>query len=105
MIVYNVTAKIDFSIEEDWLQWMKAVHIPDVLKTGYFSGYRLSRVMSLQDNDGVTYAIEYHCASTADLHQYEVKHAPALRKEYAERYTGKYVTYRSIMEVVADSKR
>lgn len=100
MIIYNVTAKIEHSIEEDWLQWMKSKHIPDVLKTGYFSGHRLSRVMSLRDTDGVTYAIEYHCASTADLHQYEVKCAGPLRKEYQERYEGKYVTFRSIMEVV-----
>ena len=103
MIVYNVTAKIDYSIEEDWLQWMKFNHIPDVLKTGHFSGYRMSRVMSLQDDDGVTYAVEYHCASTADLHKYEVQNAPALRKEYSDRYAGKYVTYRSIMEVVQKS--
>ena len=36
MILYNVTISIDTSVEEDWLQWMKEIHIPDVMNTGLF---------------------------------------------------------------------
>jgi len=30
MILYNVTVSIDPEIAEEWLTWMREVHIPDV---------------------------------------------------------------------------
>ena len=36
MIVYNVTVNIDKNIVDDWLTWMKEIHIPEVMKTGFF---------------------------------------------------------------------
>lgn len=99
MIIYNVTVKVENDIAADWLQWMREVHIPDVMKSGFFSAYRLSRVISLRDTDGVTYSVQYDCASTAELHKYETTAAAALRKEHTERYAGKFVAFRSIMEV------
>ena len=36
MIIYNVTCSIDSDIVEDWLDWMKKTHIPDILDTGFF---------------------------------------------------------------------
>ena len=37
MLVYNVTVKVNTDIHEEWLEWMKKTHIPEVLATGYFS--------------------------------------------------------------------
>jgi hypothetical protein len=44
MILYNVTVKIEADAQEDWLQWMKSTHIPDVMDTGLFLGYRIKVV-------------------------------------------------------------
>lgn len=100
MIIYNVTVKIENEVHDDWLEWMKTKHIPDVMSTGYFSQSRLCRIMSVRDEDGVTYAIQYDCESTAILHQYQVKAAPALQKEHKERYEGKFVAFRTLMDIV-----
>ena len=35
MILYNVTVNIDTDVEEDWIEWMKETHIPEVMKTGF----------------------------------------------------------------------
>ncbi|MFY8045434.1 MAG: DUF4286 family protein, partial [Chitinophagaceae bacterium] len=43
MFIYNVTVKIDPSIEADWIQWMKEEHIPEVLATGKFFESRFVR--------------------------------------------------------------
>ena len=34
-ILYNVTVSIDKDVEKEWLEWMKKVHIPDVMRTGF----------------------------------------------------------------------
>ena len=99
MIIYNVTASIDPDIEKDWVQWMKTVHIPEVMATGYFVGSRLCRVIG-GDEKGISYAAQYECESLAILQQYETKAAPALREDYKKRYEGKYVVFRTLLETV-----
>ena len=46
MIIYNVTVSIDASIHEDWLEWMKKVHIPEVMQTGYFLENKLCKLIA-----------------------------------------------------------
>ncbi|MEQ9302638.1 MAG: DUF4286 family protein, partial [Marinoscillum sp.] len=37
MILYNITVNVQEGVQEDWLNWMKAVHIPEVMQTGCFT--------------------------------------------------------------------
>jgi len=99
MIIYNVTVSIDEAIEEDWVKWMQEVHMPDVMATGYFVRSRLCRVIG-GDKMGVTYAAQYECESLAVLQQYETKAAPALKADYMKRYEGKYVAFRTMLEIL-----
>ena len=100
MIIYNVTVKVENEIHDEWIKWMKDVHVPDVLATGYFSNCRICRVISVQDTDGMTYAFQYDCASTAVLHRYQVKESPRLKQDVQDKFGGKFVAFRTLMEVV-----
>ena len=100
MILYNVTIKIDHSVEEDWLQWMQEKHIPDVLATGCFKSHQLSRVISMRDDDGTTYAIQYACPDMATLHRYQVQHAAKLQLEHTARYKDKFAAVRTLLETM-----
>ena len=101
MIVYNVTVNIDKSIVDDWLTWMQEIHIPEVMKTGFFIKSQLNRVVSQADT-GETYAIAYTCESMKRFHYYKVNFAPELQKKHLERYGKKVVAFRTIMEVVKE---
>ena len=37
MIIYNVTIKVQASIHQEWLVWLKTDHIPAILNTGCFT--------------------------------------------------------------------
>ena len=65
-VLYNVTISIDPSIEEDWLDWMKNVHIPEVMKTGFFLENRICRIHAFEEG-GLTYAVQYVAKSMQDL--------------------------------------
>lgn len=99
MIVYNVTVKIENSVHDEWLNWMRTVHIPDVLNTGLFSENRMLKVL-VDDTDGVTYSIQYTCANMQALETYQAKHAPALQAEHTARYRDKFVAFRTLLEVI-----
>lgn len=102
MIVYNVTVKIDHEIHDDWVRWMQAIHIPDVLATGLFEGYRMHRLLFPDEEDGVSYAIQYLCRDIVDYHRYQLNHAPALQKAHSERYEGHFFAFRTLLELVAE---
>ena len=47
MIIYNVTVNVDLDVHDQWLQWMKATHLPDVMATGLFLDQRMCRVLAM----------------------------------------------------------
>lgn len=98
MIFYNVTVHVQNDHADEWLEWMKSVHIPDVMATGLFLEHRFCKVISLEDEEHTTFSIQYACADMATLHRYQTQHAPRLQREHIERYHDKCLAFRSIMQ-------
>lgn len=99
MYIYNVTVSIDKELAEEWLNWMKTVHIPDVLSTGHFTENKICKVLHVND-DGETYSIQYTFNSMEDIEAYQKNHAPRLQAEHSKRYEGKYAAFRTLLEIV-----
>jgi len=102
MIIYNVTVNIEESIEQEWLEWMKEKHIPDVMNTKMFVSAKMTKVLVNEEMGGVTYSVQYSCESMAILNEYQEKFAPELKREYAKKYEGKFVAFRTLLEVVQE---
>jgi hypothetical protein len=101
MIQYNVTLKLDPSIEEAWLEYMRSEHIQDVLDTGLFLSCRMSKLIDSQDNEP-TYTVQYTLESMKKMHAYQVEHASKLQKEHTEKFKDQFVAFRTLMDVVED---
>lgn len=99
MIVYNVTVSIEASVAEDWLKWMKDVHIPDVMKTGKFVEQNIFKLISVEEEQN-TYSIQYSCESIEDYNDYVRNYAPELQKEHNTRYKDKFVAFRTLLESI-----
>lgn len=101
MIIYNVTINVDSDIHDEWLEWMKSKHIPDVMNTGKFTEYKICKVLSRQEGEtGITYAIQYTCKSMEDYEKYQKLDAPKLQSEHNERYKNKFVAFRTLLELI-----
>lgn len=101
MLIYNVTVNIDPEVEEEWKQWMKNVHIPEVLKTGRFTGSKFLRLLNeVPDATGITYAIQYFAENIGQIESYLDTEAPAMRKHHDDAYGGKFVAFRTVLEEV-----
>ncbi|MFW5658786.1 MAG: DUF4286 family protein [Bacteroidota bacterium] len=100
MILYSVTVNIEPSVANSWEQYMREEHIPDVMATGYFEGYRMTRLLQPAPEEGVTWNIQYECVSMAQLNIYQEKAAPALQAEHHQKFEGKFVAFRTILEIV-----
>lgn len=97
MILYNVTVSLDPSIHNDWLEWMRNVHIPEVMATGYFVEHKICKLLV---DDEITYAIQYNCESLEKLNEYQEKHSPALQQKHKDRYKGKFGAFRTLLEII-----
>jgi len=100
MIIYNVTVNINDEVHDEWVAWMRNVHIPDVMATGFFLENRFAKVLLTKDEGGVTYSVQYLCKNMADLQAYQGSHAPRLQADVKEKYDGKFVAFRTVLETV-----
>lgn len=103
MILYNVTVSIDERAHEEWLNWMRAKHIPDVMATNCFMECRISRVHA-EEEGGLTFAISYLCESEEKYDHYQKTYASELQKEHTERYAGKFAAFRTMLTVLEEFK-
>jgi len=103
MILYNVTVSIDPTISDEWLEWMRSKHIPDVMSTGCFVESRISRVHAEED-EGVTYAITYLSPSQEKMEEYKEVHAPKMQREHSEKFNGKFAAFRTLLTVIEEFK-
>ena len=100
MYIYNITTKVDPSIHEIWVEWMKKTHIPAIMKTGCFTESQFAKLLELDDTDGPTYALQFRIAAKADYNRYLELHANNLRNEVFAVWGNKVIAFRSLMQVV-----
>ncbi len=103
MILYNVTVSIDPDIEQEWIEWMRITHIPDVMATGCFIESRISRVHAEEDG-GKTYAISYVSPNQEKYDEYQSNHAPRLQQEHTEKYSGRFAAFRTMLTILDEFK-
>ena len=98
MIIYNVTVNIDLDVHDDWHQWMREVHIPDVMKTGMFEDARFSKILA-EEEGGKSYSVQYLCKDMETFDKYQADFASELQKDHSSRYEGKFVAFRTLLRV------
>jgi Domain of unknown function (DUF4286) len=99
MILYNVTCLVEEQIVEEWIQWMKDEHLPEVMATQKFTTCRIFRIDPHQDGDsGVSFSIQYTAETRADYADYAENHGPALKAKTEAKYGERLHAFRTLME-------
>ncbi len=99
MIIYNVTVKVTYAIAANWVKWMKEEHMDEVVATGLFTASRLSKLLEVDESDGITYIAQYFCDSLDDYHDYLKSHAPAMREKGLKKFGDQMIAFRTVMQV------
>ncbi len=100
MIVYNVTTKVSHAIAADWLSWLKKEHIPDLVQTGCFTHAVILYLVEADDEEGITYAVQYHAESQALYNRYMEKYAGDMRKKALGKWGDRVISFRTLMHLV-----
>lgn len=100
MIVYNVTVKVSHHRVEEWLQWMKEEHIPELMATELFNAYQMHELLHMDDDGGKTYVIQYHLDSMGFYNQYQEKYASKMQQASFDKFGEDALGFRTLMKKI-----
>jgi len=99
MIIYNETIIMDEAIYDEWLAWMKTVHIPAVMQTGHFDDYRLLQILD-SPNEGVTVCIQYSTEHLDHYKRFTTTSQQQLQEAHRKQFENQFVQFSTIMQSI-----
>src|SRR4051794_1943598 len=99
-IIYNETTKVDAAISDEWIAWMKADHIPEMIATGCFDDATILRLTEVDDSEGPTYAVQYAAQSKALYNRYIQSFSTAMQEKVQRKWGNLTVSFRTVLQVV-----
>lgn len=100
MFIYNITIKVDHVILDEWLQWQKEIHIPEIMATKLFYEHKFYQLLEHDDEHGKTFITQFLTNSKGDYDTYIQQFAPALRKKAIEKWGDKVTYFRTLLQNV-----
>jgi hypothetical protein len=92
---------MDTVLAQEFILWMKTVHIPEVMESGCFKEYKILKVLTnASDDEGVNISIQYSAESLSDYENYRDNYAPALQQKTRDRYGDRILAFRTLLEVI-----
>ena len=99
MIVYKVIIQIEKKIEKDWLNWMRDVHIPEIMDLNIFYKSQLFNIINNKEKEFSSFCIEYFCRSEEEYNIYKKKYSKNLQIKHIEKFKGKFNGKRLILSL------
>ena len=100
MLVYNITIKIVPAIEKEWKYWQQQEHIPEIMATGFFTEYKFYKLLEQDNDDGITYIVQYFSESHDLYNRYIKESAPVFRQKALDKWGEKFIAFRTVLQVV-----
>ena len=97
MFLFNETIGIDKTVEQEWLLWMKEQHIPAVMNTSMFTGSKIYKVLHDNEDETVSYSIQYFAESIDNVQQYLDVFAPKILAEFQQKFKDRHVAFRTLL--------
>jgi len=100
MIIYNITTKVHTSIAAEWLQWLKNIHVKEVMESDCFTEFKIVKLLEIDETDGPTFAVQFAAQSKGLYNRYIEKFAGEMRKRSFDKWGDKFISIRTVMQIV-----
>lgn len=92
-IIYEVTLKVDPSIQEDFLSWLKN-HVREMLEFPGFEEAHLFHTQMFEPQSG--FIVQYRIQNQGRLDEYFAKFAPNMRAQGKEKFGDQFEATRRV---------
>ena len=100
LLIYNVTYKVDRATNAAFLKFTERDFLPVVMETGTIDRYNFTRLLGVDELDGITYCLLLEFSSRPAFDIYQQKHQLAHQKMMDGAFKGRYVSFPSLLDVV-----
>jgi len=96
--IYSVTVGIDKEVEQEWLLWMTQLYFKKVMGLDVFSEYKLYKILTHEDENSVSYNIQYHCDSIEKIVYYLNNEGKILVEEHRAKFKDRHVVFNTLLQ-------
>jgi len=101
MILYSITINIEKVVHDQWLDWIRAHHVPTILKTGLILDNKILKLFNEEENNtGITYSFQFFFRDFEALEIYQREFEPGIDNELYKNYSSQFVEFRTVLEVI-----
>lgn len=100
LLIYNVTYKIDRAAHGQWLKFVERDFLPVVMESNTVESYDFTRLLGVDETDGLTYCLLLRFSSRPAFNIYQEKFALGHQKMLDGVFKGRYVSFPSMLDVV-----
>ncbi|MDR1876732.1 MAG: DUF4286 family protein [Flavobacteriaceae bacterium] len=100
MIIYSESFHVEKDIEQEWVQWMKDVIIPEIHQTGKFSKAVFAKVVSHSDKSGDTYSVQYYAKDKKELNDFYSYHYPKISQLLFNKFGTQVLPFKTELDII-----
>lgn len=101
MFGYSISILVNHSIEHEWLEWMKEVHIKEILETNCFVDAMFCKIHhETASHDATNYNVVYFAKTKEDIEKYYKDFAPLLRQKVWVLFREQITFFRTELEYI-----
>lgn len=100
MIVYNITFHIENEVLNQALAFLKKSYIPRLAESGFFLSPCLRRILHTAEEEGVSYAVQFHVKNIETLNYWLTHEGKGIHKELTDRFGDKMTGFSTLLEEI-----
>ncbi len=100
MLIYNTTYHLEADLEDNFLIWLKEVHIPEVENQKALRNPRICKILSTQEDGQVSYALQWEVEDSTTLHRWHIKHGTFAKDQIRKIFNDKVLGFDTLMRKV-----
>jgi len=100
MVIINQTFNVDASLKLDWIDWLKKVYVPEVMATGLFTDNRIMRLLSEDEENGNTFAVQFSMPSATYVNVSDEDFMYKFERMASQNFGDKVLFFRTVLEVM-----
>lgn len=100
MIVLNTTFHLDESLQEEFVEYMLQKFIPMSTKSGILTSARLARVFGRDDDEGLSFAMEFQVADIEQLEKWNREESNKVYNPLMEKFKEKLIGFSTVMQTI-----
>ncbi len=100
MLIFNTTYKVSGSQNDNWLNWIREHHIPFMLSSGDFSKPQTTKIVGSEDNEGISYSVQFHICDMPALIQWHKEFATTFQNSCKAAFGEEVSFFSTVLEII-----